>query len=116
MTLALTLLARALGDADDARFLLPRLALERRPHDRVDAAELAMWHALAPLVTAHPGNAVAVRTAAPARWHFAIDTAVALPDWWHLRCGPLDALVTRWATYGGMGWELPSDPSTRAAA
>jgi hypothetical protein len=107
MTLAITLLSRAATDADDARYLLAKLDLSRRPRSQRDAYELAMWRALAPLLAQHPGDRGALLQACPARWREAMLTALALPDWWHARCEPLPALVTQWAESGGLGWELP---------
>lgn len=123
MTLALTLLARAVQNADDARYLLSRLSLTRRSLNPQDAAELALFRALEPLLAVHAGDPCAMWRACPARWRTALASALAIPPWWHQRCEPLPALVAQWAERGGKGWQLPArsgeesprDPSPAAA-
>lgn len=107
MTPALTLLARAVEDADDARFILPRLALERRPRTLQDARELAMFRALEPILAVCAGKPEAVRVHCPPEYRLALYEAQALPNWWHRRCEPLPELVALWTAGRSREWELP---------
>lgn len=107
MTPALTLLARAVEDAADARFILSQLVLERRPRTLQEARELALFRALAPVLATHGGNPAAVRAHCPPEHREALTVALALSDWWHRRCEPLPKLVALWTAGRSREWEIP---------
>lgn len=108
MTPALVLLARCCLHSAEAIYIVPRLALDRRPHSRVDRQELVMWRDVAPILAQHGGYPARIRAACPARWLGYLDTALALPDWFVERAEPTPDLLTRWVTRGSLGWALPA--------
>lgn len=107
MNLAITLLARVVTDDRVAEFVLPRLDLTRAPKSRLDRQGLEMFRDLLPILKRHPGDRVNVRRATPGRWLFAVDVAVALPQFWLDAAESPAVLLDRFNAGQPDGWTLP---------
>ena len=115
MTLYLTLLAHMAHSENGATYALSRLALDRKPRNRAEREEIALFRDLAPVLRRFPGDAFAIRCHCPPQRLGALDYALALPDWWLCAAEPLPALVARWSARGSEGWQLPCLPPEEAA-
>jgi hypothetical protein len=87
-------------------FARSRLNVDRKPLGRADALEIQMLRVLTPLLDEFAGDRVAIRHACPPRWLFALDTALATPDFVLDAAGPIGELVRQWALQGSKNFHL----------